>query len=207
MVAKRQLPRITSGFVCTWPGVDDLEVVAIKGLLILVLLAGGLPVLADARDVPDRDPAASGSTGEAVNPFGASSDEELTALAARWDTLDLHERRALLTEMKLRMARRGTPAGDVIHIRTERRYGRIIQQPDGRVIRIETQVVEVRPVGEDDLQDDGGFGVGFERRVRTPDVLPVTTEQHPPGGPRPGDASVPGGVQEHPEVPAVQRLP
>jgi hypothetical protein len=102
----------------------------------------------------------------ASNLFGERSDEELTVLAANWDALDQHERRALLTEMKRRMARKGDHSG-VIRIRTERRYGRLIRQPDGRVIRIETQVVHVRPLDEDDIEAPAreGYGVGFERRV------------------------------------------
>jgi hypothetical protein len=99
------------------------------------------------------------------NPYAARSDEELTVLAANWDALGQTERRALLTEMKRRMARKGDHSG-VIRIRTERRYGRIIRQPDGRVIRIETQVVHVRPLDEGDIeQARQGYGVGFERRV------------------------------------------
>lgn len=100
----------------------------------------------------------------AENQYRQHSDGELTALAADWDALDRHQRRALLTEMKLRMARNGK-RDDVIHIRTERRYGRIIRQSDGRVIRIETQVVHVRPVNPEDLKARHGFGVGFEQRV------------------------------------------
>jgi hypothetical protein len=104
--------------------------------------------------------------GAGKNPYGDRSDDELTALAASWDSLDKLQRRALLTEMKLRMARRGaSDENAVIHIRTERRYGRIIRQADGRVIRIETQVVHVRPLDDDERQVRQGFGVGFERRV------------------------------------------
>lgn len=100
------------------------------------------------------------------NPYSKRTDEELTALAVNWDALGQHERRSLLTEMKRRMARKGDHSG-VIRIRTERRYGRIIRQPDGRVIRIETQVVHVRPLDEDDIEEPArqGYGVGFERRV------------------------------------------
>jgi hypothetical protein len=100
------------------------------------------------------------------NPYADRSDEELAAMAAGWDALGQHERRSLLTEMKLRMARKGDHSG-IIRIRTERRYGRIIRQPDGRVIRIETQVVHVRPIDETDIDEPvrQGYGVGFERRV------------------------------------------
>jgi len=121
----------------------------------LTLLAVLLPGVASAAD----DSAAG-------NPYGDRSDKELTALAANWDSLDKLQRRALLTEMKLRMARRGSNDGQgVIHIRTERRYGRIIRQADGRVIRIETQVVHVRPLDSENPSARQSFGVGFERRV------------------------------------------
>jgi hypothetical protein len=100
-----------------------------------------------------------------VSSLRDSTDADLTAMAARWDALDKHERRVLLTEMKSRMARQGGASG-TLRIRTERRYGRIIRQPDGRVIRIETQVVHVRPASSDELTAARqGFGVGFEQRV------------------------------------------
>lgn len=114
--------------------------------LIFLLMLGTAPVLA------------------AENVYRQHSDEQLTALAADWDSLDRHERRALLTEMKLRMARNGERE-NVLHIRTERRYGRLIRKSDGRVIRIETQVVHVRPVNPEDLKERQSFGVGFEQRV------------------------------------------
>jgi hypothetical protein len=65
------------------------------------------------------------------------------------------------------MARSGK-GGPVLQIRTERRYGRTIRQPDGRVIHIETNVVQVRPVTPEMLaraEAQGGFGVGFEHRA------------------------------------------
>ena len=117
-----------------------------KRLILLLALGLALPAVA------------------AENRYERHSDEELTALAADWDSLDRHQRRALLTEMKLRMARNGK-RNDVIHIRTERRYGRLIRQSDGRVIRIETQVVHVRPVNPEDLKPRHSFGVGFEKRL------------------------------------------
>jgi len=142
-----------------------VEVVTLKGLLIFAVLGGWAAVANSANAAGDGAEAAAARAGDAV--FADHSDAALTALAAEWDTLDVHQRRALLTEMRRRMAQQGDGSGDVIHIRTERRYGRIIQQADGSVIRIETQVVQVRPVTEGALvRQTGGFGVGFERRVR-----------------------------------------
>ena len=104
----------------------------------------------------------------AVPTYTDSSNQALTALAARWDSLNVHERRALLTEVRRRMALQGggNPSG-VLQIRSERRYGRIIRQPDGRLIRIETKVVHVRPATEAETlaSQRAGFGVGFEHRV------------------------------------------
>jgi hypothetical protein len=145
----------------------------LRALALVVLVAACLPgaALALGENSLKAQAAADAATepaknAPAGNPYGDSSDEELTVLAANWDALGQQERRALLTEMKRRMARKGDHSG-VIRIRTERRYGRIIRQPDGRVIRIETQVVHVRPLDEGDIEAPArqGYGVGFERRV------------------------------------------
>jgi len=141
-------------------------------LLILALLTAGWPVLADTGAPGPTGASESGALElRPENTLSSLSDQDLTALAAQWDDLDVHQRRALLTEVKLRMARSGRQTSGVIHIRTERRYGRIIQQPDGRVLRIETQVVQVRRLPEQgSASGQGGYGVGFERRLVTPDA-------------------------------------
>ncbi len=140
----------------------------IKVSAVIFVLSAGLPGLVAAGS-----PATQGATEidapavEAQKSYETHSDQELTDLAAQWDVLSTHERRALLTEMKGRMASGGN-AGPVMQIRSERKYGRIIRQPDGRVIRIETNVVRVRPVTSDMLtraRAQAGFGVGFEQRV------------------------------------------
>ncbi|NIP16167.1 MAG: hypothetical protein GWM88_16095 [Pseudomonadales bacterium] len=95
-----------------------------------------------------------------ANIYAAKSDQELTALAAQWESLDAEQRRALLTEVKMRMARQRGPDG-TIRITFQRRYGRIIRNPDGSVVRIETNVVRVRPGAEGNQT----FGVGFEQRA------------------------------------------
>lgn len=144
-------------------------------LILLLVLASGLPVLALAADTP----------------YGEYSDQQLNALAADWDSLDRHQRRALLTEMKLRMARKGTDQS-VLHIRTERRYGRLIRKSDGRVIHIETQVVHVRPVKPEDLKARQGFGIGFEHRVaRQKERLVVAPAAAVPAPPEPNAETLP----------------
>jgi hypothetical protein len=152
-------------------------------ILLLLLLGCGPPVLA-AEESGSADRATSAERA-AADRYERLSDDQLTALAADWDDLDRHQRRALLTEMKVRMAR-GGKRGDVLHIRTERRYGRIIRQPDGRVIRIETQVVQVRPATPDELEGRHSFGVGFEKRVARRQELRTGDTVLPPVAPKPG---------------------
>ena len=52
----------------------------------------------------------------------------------------------------------------MLTIKTERRYGRIVRQPDGSLVRIETteHVVRYQALPEDAA--DRAFGVGFEQR-------------------------------------------
>jgi len=139
------------------------------------LLAGGwlASVPAGASETKDEvaEGGVSGTVPEAI--YASHSNEALTALAAQWDTLDVHQRRALLTEVRQRMAQPGPQGPGVIKIRTERRYGRLIRQSDGRVIRIETQVVHVRPATEAEVRAgrSAGFGVGFERRAGSQRVV------------------------------------
>ena len=116
-----------------------------------------------------------------------STHHELTELGARWDELSDGERRALLREVKLRMAQRKDADG-VLMIRTQRRYGRIYRNSDGRVLRIETQVVEVRPA--EGAGERAGFGVGFERRSA---VVPA-----PPDPAETADSAAPGVLVNDP---------
>ncbi|HEY6600063.1 MAG TPA: hypothetical protein VIZ30_12145 [Pseudomonadales bacterium] len=118
--------------------------------------------------------------------FADKTDRELTELAAGWEALSEAERRALLTEIKARMH---TNSGKVpvLTIKTERRYGRIVRQPDGSLVRIETteHVVRYQPLPEDAA--DRAFGVGFEQRSGAPatelgkaEVDPVSPPSQPP---------------------------
>ncbi len=114
-----------------------------------------------------------GAAGEAAasvspaNPHGdpdysAYTHHQLTEIGARWEALSDAERRALLKEVKMRMARQRDADGS-LQIRTQRRYGRIVRSSDGRVLRIETKVVQVRPAVPRG-GNERSFGVGFERR-------------------------------------------
>jgi hypothetical protein len=113
--------------------------------------------------------------------YADRSDDELTQIAAGWEQLTQDERRELLSEVRARMAnaREGvenTPEGvanardgvPMVRIHKQRRYGRIIQQPDGTVVRIERRegTVEYRPLPEDAAGRP--FGIGFEHRLGTP---------------------------------------
>ncbi len=90
-------------------------------------------------------------------------------MAADWSSLSAAERRALLTEVKSRMARQAPnrPAAQdgqrpSVKITTTRRFGRVVRQPDGSLVRIETSVVQVRKAQQP--VDGPGFGTGFENR-------------------------------------------
>jgi len=92
------------------------------------------------------------------------TDRELTELAAGWGALSEEQRRALLTEIKSRM-HANAGKRPVLTIKTERRYGRIVRQSDGSLVRIETteHVIRYRTLPED--AGDHPFGVGFEQRA------------------------------------------
>jgi hypothetical protein len=100
---------------------------------------------------------------ESLHDYSRYTHHQLTQLGARWDELDDVERRALLQEVKLRMARQ-KGSKQVLQIRTQRRYGRLVRRSDGKVLRIETQVVRVAPVTVRPETPERSFGVGFERR-------------------------------------------
>jgi len=111
--------------------------------------------------------------------YSQKSDYQLTELGARWDSLSRTEREALLREVKLRMAQRNDADG-VLVIRTQRRYGRIYHS-EGRYLKIETKVVQVRPADGSDKPPQGGFGIGFEQRTA------VATEPEAPARVDPSD--------------------
>lgn len=91
--------------------------------------------------------------------YADASDEQLTALAARWDELATAERRALLSEVKMRMARREAGANGVLSIRLTRRYGAVPQGRTAGQLRIRVGS------GKANAKE---FGVGFEQRAGQP---------------------------------------
>ena len=99
-----------------------------------------------------------------VGSISEKSDHDLnTLLATKWDDLDVHQRGAILTEVKLRMARHKGPVTKSIKLQTHHRYGeRIIRQSDGSVLRIKTRVLRVQPV----ISNPRPYGVGYEERAK-----------------------------------------
>lgn len=87
--------------------------------------------------------------------YAEATDRELTELAARWNDLSAGQRRALLSEMKLRMARQGA-ANDGLRIAVTRRYGTVVRRSNGATLHIELRSVQ---------NAQPSFGAGFEQRV------------------------------------------
>ena len=110
-----------------------------------------------------------------TQPFADQSDQQLNSLlATQWETLGADQRAALLSEVKLRMAR-DTSRDRPIRLQAQRSYGRrVIRRRDGSVVRIQTQVVRVRPVPN----GQRSFGVGFEERAK--EAAPKAQETTPP---------------------------
>ena len=152
-------------------------VAQIKRLAYSLLLVWFMPVLGTAAEPVSLETAerAAAELQPVSQPYVGKTDQELTELTAQWDDLSETERRALLIEVKSRMARGNNQEG-VIRILTRRRFGRIIRRPDGSVVRIEAEVVQIRP----EQPAAESYGVGFEQRAarkeaeqETPPILTV----------------------------------
>jgi hypothetical protein len=117
---------------------------------------------------------------DATTLYADKTDKELTDLAAGWSGLSEDQRRALLTEIKARMQANSNKR-PVLTIKTERRYGRIVRQPDGSLLRIETTEHIVRYQRLPEEAGDQPFGVGFEQRSVAGDATTPSpgTEQAP----------------------------
>jgi hypothetical protein len=155
--------------------------------------AAGAAAPASAEDPPEARSAS-------ASLYADKTDQELTDLAAHWDELSAEERRHLLSEVKLRMVRQKKADG-VIRVRTARRYGRIIRQPDGSMLRIERKVVQIREMDADDLPQSG-FGIGFERRHQREEGTRTVAAGSEPGDDveRPQPADVPVAPAKRPPV-------
>lgn len=107
------------------------------------------------------------------NPYAEYSDDQLTRVAADWESLGSEARRDFFLEMRRRMAEHGR--GQAMPVEVRRRFGRTVRGPDGSVVHIE-QVVRIRSrppeaaPGEaaDEASPGEGpddYGKGFERRA------------------------------------------
>jgi hypothetical protein len=128
-----------------------------------------------------------GAWAETVN-YSDANDAELQALGNHWEELSRDERRALLTEFHRRMIAAGRKP--VLRIRTERRFGYRVEQPDGSVVKIERRQGFVR---YRELDPDQPFGVGFEQRSGHPSSRPASTDAFEGQG---------NAVERLPETPA-----
>ena len=108
--------------------------------------------------------------------YASISDEDLTAIAARWDDLSVPERLALASEVTLRMKRNGSADG-VLPVKVRRRFGTVVRHPNGATASMH---VEVRSVDKVEKQGSQQFGVGFEQRARQDVAKPEQVEPDPP---------------------------
>ena len=111
---------------------------------------------------------ASASAADGDNIYQAFTDAELSEMASDWQLLTSEERRDYFVEIRRRMAeagqrgtRRAVPAVGTVG---ERRFGRIIPQPDGSVLHIEG-VVRYRGRDTTQTETPPDYGTGFEQRV------------------------------------------
>lgn len=104
--------------------------------------------------------------------YANATNEELDALGARWGYLSAPERRALLAEVRRRMAQGSNVSGNVgkVRIQTTRQFG-VVKRPDGTMIRVERRVIRMIPAEQ-------GYGTGFEQRTaRDESSLPATPQE------------------------------
>ena len=114
--------------------------------------------------------------------YASVSDQELTDIAARWDDLDAQQRRALLSEVTLRMKRSGDAQG-ILRVKVRRRYGKVVRHPNGATATLRIEVTSVQQDQKDQKDQQKGqqeFGVGFEQRSRQGGDVPEEPEPAQP---------------------------
>jgi len=122
------------------------------------------------------------------------SDTQLTRLAADWSALDDSQRTELFQETRERMQPQAAPtkAPSATKTTQRRRYGRLVRQADGSVVRSVVEIeTRVRVQGGDRRH---AFGTGFERRHNPQLTTPVNSQA-------PGKA-LPNGVRRISGMPA-----
>ena len=110
--------------------------------------------------------------------YASVSDEDLTAIAARWDGLSAQQRRALLSEVKLRM-RQNSGGERVLRANTSRRYGTVVRHANGARATLRVEVRAAKKHGKQ-AKGDQDYGVGFERRARQDRPVPEVAEPEAP---------------------------
>lgn len=153
--------------------IERLDLVKRLGCRLLL----GCPLLAGALALPGAAWSAPAAPNDALAPAAAealavsyanATDEELTVLGARWGDLKPSQRRALLAEVKMRMARareQGAAKG-VLHIQLRRRYGAVPVPPTAGSGQLRVRIVGRKLDARDEKGglDGQRFGVGFEQR-------------------------------------------
>ena len=126
-------------------------------------------------------------SGSMVNPYTSFSNEQLAGLADAWVELDRDERRWFFVEVRKRLTANGS--APEIPIRSSARFGQIVRNRDGTVVRIEAvRVTEQRrrqPNAREARRDPRAYGLGFERRRQV-----LGSPQAPTMQPRPASATV-----------------
>lgn len=100
--------------------------------------------------------------------YANATNAELDALGARWGYLSAAERRALLAEVRRRVAQ-NNGGSTRVRIQATRQFG-VVQRPDGTTIRVERRIIRMIP-------SEQGYGTGFEQRAArdgNPSGLPAT---------------------------------
>ena len=136
---------------------------------------------------PNTRVVATEPSGSMVNPYTGFSNEQLAGLADAWVELDRDERRWFFVEVRKRLTANGS--APEIPIRSSARFGQIVRNRDGTVVRIEAvRVTEQRrrqPSAREARRDPRAYGLGFERRRQV-----LGSPQAPTMRPRPASATV-----------------
>ena len=136
---------------------------------------------------PNTRVVATEPSGSMVNPYTGFSNEQLAGLADAWVELDRDERRWFFVEVRKRLTANGS--APEIPIRSSARFGQIVRNRDGTVVRIEAvRVTEQRrrqPNAREARRDPRAYGLGFERRRQV-----LGSPQAPTMRPRPASATV-----------------
>lgn len=146
--------------------------------------------LAAAR--PSPPPPTAAADGVSANPYAGISNEQLAEVADRWEDLNQNQRRWFFVEVRKRlMATDGVPA---IRIGASARFGQVVRNRDGSVVRIDTTPGTARPAGTTDARDDPrAYGLGFERRLEV--------QAGSEGGPTPASIRLPASAHQRPGKP------